>query len=179
MIEQLKQLMPEYAKDVKLNLSSVLTASTDLTENQIALIALSVAYATKNNALIGFFVDFASEKVDENAMNAAKSAATIMAMNNVYYRFLHLVNDADYSKMPANLRMNVMMNPGVEKKEFELMSLAVSALNGCGLCMESHTKMLEKANISKMAIQHVVRIAAVLNAAAQVLLIEDPVTQAV
>lgn len=177
MVEQLKQLMPDYAKDVKLNLSSVLTASADVSDNQIAAIALSVAYATKSNVLIQFFAEFASEKLDENAMMAAKSAATIMAMNNIYYRFIHLVNDEQYSKMPANLRMNVMMNPGIDKKEFELLCLAVSAVNGCGMCMESHTKMLEKVGVSKAAIQHTIRIAAVIHAAMQVLVIENHVEQ--
>jgi alkyl hydroperoxide reductase subunit D len=92
-----------------------------------------------------------------------------MGMNNVYYRFLHLVGDADYQTMPARLRMNVMANPGIDKLDFELYSLAVSAVNGCGLCIESHEKLLRKHEVSREAIQSAVRIAAVVHAVAVVL----------
>jgi alkyl hydroperoxide reductase subunit D len=87
-------------------------------------------------------------------------------MNNVYYRFLHLVNDEEYARMPARLRMNVIGSPGVPKEDFELYSLAVSAINGCGLCVENHEKALRKAGVDREAIQSAVRIAAVVRAAA-------------
>jgi alkyl hydroperoxide reductase subunit D len=89
-----------------------------------------------------------------------------MAMNNIYYRFAHLVSDKSYAGMPAKLRMNVIANSGIDKSDFELCCLAVSALNGCGMCMEAHTHELVKAGFSKQAIQSCVRIAAVMNAAA-------------
>ena len=108
----------------------------------------------------------ASDKVADNVVNAAKLAATLMAMNNVYYRFLHLSTDKQFSKLPAGLRMNAMANPGVEKADFELYSLAVSALNGCGLCIDSHVKTLLQHDVSAQAVQTSIKLAAVLNAAA-------------
>ncbi len=172
MLQVLKDQLPDYAKDLKLNLSHVLTANDDLSAIQIASIALSVAYATRLSTLINSIESEAKNHLDEATMQASKAAASIMAMNNIYYRFVHLANDADFHKMPPNLRMNIMANPGIDKVHFELLSLAVSAINGCGLCMESHTKTLLKSGISKIAIQQAIRIAAVLNGVAQVLHIE-------
>jgi alkyl hydroperoxide reductase subunit D len=87
-------------------------------------------------------------------------------MNNIYYRFTHLVGDPEYATLRAGLRMNVMANPGCDKIDFELASLAVSAINGCGMCMESHEKTLKKHNVPAVAIQSAARIAAVLHAVA-------------
>jgi alkyl hydroperoxide reductase subunit D len=90
-------------------------------------------------------------------------------MNNVYYRFLHLVEDAEYAQMPARLRMNVIGNPGIDKLEFELLSLAVSAVNGCGMCVTSHERKLREGSTSREAIQSAVRIASVVHGVAGVL----------
>jgi alkyl hydroperoxide reductase subunit D len=106
------------------------------------------------------------------AQNAARAAAAIMGMNNVYYRFTHLVG-GDYPSMPAKLRMNVMARPGVDKVDFELWSLAVSAVNGCGMCMESHEKIVRTAGLTQEAVQAAVRIAAVVHAVAATLDAED------
>ena len=92
-----------------------------------------------------------------------------MAMNNIYYRFIHLAADDEIKKMPANLRMQIMANPGVPKLDFELFSLAVSAINGCGMCMESHLHEVVKGGLSKQGAQSAIRIAAVINATAQAL----------
>jgi alkyl hydroperoxide reductase subunit D len=92
-----------------------------------------------------------------------------MAMNNVYYRFTHLVSDTDYRSMPARLRMQVIANPGVPKADFELACLAVSAINGCGACLEAHAHQVTTAGLTKEAVQSAVRIAAVLQATAQAL----------
>lgn len=167
-IEQLKSRFLNSAKDIKLNLTTILTeeGSPDLTKNQIGGVALASAYATKNSNLIKAVLQEFSSNLTEAEINASQSAATIMAMNNIYYRFIHLVNDKSYLPMPAKLRMNVIGNPGVEKSNFELNCLAVSAINGCGMCIEAHTHELLKAGISKIGIQSCVRIAAVLNAAA-------------
>src|SRR6201999_3161706 len=94
------------------------------------------------------------------ALNAAKAAAAIMAMNNIYYRFTHLASNAEYRTLPAKLRMNVIGNPGVDKADFELWSLAVSAVNGCGMCIDSHEHELRKAGLTTEAIQAAVRIPA-------------------
>lgn len=166
--EPLKNAMPDYAKDIKLNLGMVLTetGAPGLTQKQIFTIALTAAYATRNEEIISAAYEQAKEVLTENEIQASKAAAVIMAMNNVYYRFTHSVSDQDYASMPANLRMNVMMNPGGDKISFELGSLAVSALNGCGKCMSAHAMQLEKAGVNKQGIQSAVRIASVLNAAA-------------
>jgi alkyl hydroperoxide reductase subunit D len=103
------------------------------------------------------------------ALQAAKIANAIMGMNNVYYRFTHLVSAQDYATMPAKLRMNAMAKPGVDKAAFELMSIAVSAINGCGMCMDSHEKVLRQHGVDPAAIQTAVRIAATLHAIAATL----------
>lgn len=167
-IEQLRNQLPEHAKDIKLNLSSIITpeGAPDLTQKQIFAIALASAYATKNLDLIAAISKDATLHLPEQEMTAAKSAATIMAMNNIYYRFIHLVSDKSFSSLPAKLRMNVIGNPGVDKVDFELSCLAVSAINGCGMCIDAHSHELNKAGVSKLAIQSAIRIASVLNATA-------------
>jgi alkyl hydroperoxide reductase subunit D len=105
-------------------------------------------------------------RLDPAAFAAAKAAAAIMAMNNVYYRFLHLVEDEEYAKLRAGLRMNVIANPGTARENFELWSLAVSAVNGCGKCMTAHEKVLREAGLTREQIQAAVRIAAVVHAVA-------------
>ena len=167
-IESLKNKLLDSAKDIKLNLSVVLTeeGAPDLGINQIAGIALASAYATKNSIVIELILSEARVYLGAFEINAAKTAAAIMAMNNIYYRFIHLVNDKDFSTMPAKLRMNVIGNPGIDKVDFELSCLAVSAINGCGMCIEAHTRELTKSGMSKLGIQSAIRIAAVLNAVA-------------
>jgi alkyl hydroperoxide reductase subunit D len=167
-IELLKNQLPDYAKDIKLNLGTVLSeeGAPQLTQKQIYLIALASAHATTQASVINELQAESIKYIDDAERQAAKSAATIMAMNNIYYRFIHLANDKSYANMPAKLRMNVIANPGIDKIDFELCCLAVSALNGCGMCIEAHTHALAKAGISQQAIQSCVRIAAVINAAA-------------
>ncbi len=167
-IEQLRNQLPEHAKDIKLNLSNIITpeGAPDLTQKQIYAIALASAYATKNLNLITAVAKEATNHLMENEVHAAKSAATIMAMNNIYYRFIHLVSDKSFASLPAKLRMNVIGNPGVDKVDFELSCLAVSTINGCGMCIDAHAHELNKAGVSKLAIQSAVRIASVLNATA-------------
>lgn len=167
-LEQLKEALPTSAKDIRLNLSMVLTeeGAPDLNAIQRYGIALACAYATKNKICMLAVLGDATHYLSEEEIEAAKSAATIMAMNNIYYRFVHLVGDKSYGSMPAGLRMTVISNPGIPKLDFELNCLAVSALNGCGMCIEAHTHALVKGGISKQAIQSAIRIAAVINAVA-------------
>jgi len=171
----LSELIPDFAKDVRLNLSSVLTpeGAPDLKQNQIYAIALASAYATKQPMLFEMLEKEAEGLLSAEEVSACKSAASIMAMNNVYYRFLHLVGDEEYKKMPARLRMNIIGNPGIPKIDFELYCMAISAINGCGLCMEAHAHELEKAGVLKQTVQSSVRIAAVIASAAQVLSIPN------
>src|SRR5262245_17031957 len=166
-IEQLKNALPDYAKDIKLNLAVLSEeGSPDLTLKQIYAIALASALATKNVTVINAIISQAESVLTEQDIQAAKAAATIMAMNNIYYRFIHLVSDKAYASMPAKLRMNIIANPGVAKTDFELNCMAVSAINGCGMCMDAHANELNKAGVSKLAIQSSVRIAAVIHAVA-------------
>ncbi len=167
-IESLKNQIPDYAKDIKLNLSSLANEET-LTDQQKWGCFLACAMNTKNATFLKEIEEEALDYLSEIAFDAAKSAASIMAMNNIYYRFAHMATNKDYMALPAKLRMNVIGNPGVEKADFELWSLAVSALNGCGMCIDSHEATLVKEGISKDQIQTAVRIAAVVNAVSVVL----------
>jgi alkyl hydroperoxide reductase subunit D len=173
-IQTIRDQMPEYAKDTKLNLGKLVGGDEvdGLSLNQAYGIALASAYATKHADLIAAVKDQVADTLSDEEVNAAKAAATIMGMNNVYYRFVHLASDKEYGKMPAGLRMNVIGNPGIDKVDFELYSLAVSAINGCGMCIDAHVNEVTKAGISKQGVQSSIRIAAVLHAAAQALVIE-------
>jgi len=171
-LETLKARLPDYARDLKLNLSS-LAAETVLNPQQRAGSFVVSALASRNaevtRAVLGQFAgDLAPE-----ALDAAKAAAAIMGMNNVYYRFTHLASSEDYAKMPARLRMNVIGKPGVDKADFELWSLAVSAVNGCGRCIDAHEQVLRAAGITSEQIQAAVRIASVVHAVAATLDGED------
>ena len=163
----------DYAKDIKLNLSNILKIDPEssLTSNQIHAIALACAYTSKNKDIVDFIKDKSVDILSEEEIKAAKAASTIMAMNNIYYRFCHFSSDKEYLQIPAKLRMNIISNPGCSKTDFELYSIAVSAINGCGLCIDSHEKTLRKENFDKKTIQHAIKIASVLNAVAQALFI--------
>ena len=167
-IDQIRDALPDYARDLKLNLGSVLTTTgaPGLNEKQIWSIALASAIAARNTLFARHLEALAKDKLADVDVEGAKAAAAIMAMNNIYYRFLHLVEDNEYQTMPARLRMNVIGNHGIDKLDFELISLAVSAVNGCGLCVTSHEKKLRSHDISREAIQSAVRIAATIHAVA-------------
>ena len=167
-IENLKSQMPAYAKDIKLNLSSLLNEDI-LAEQTLWGTLVACAYGTKNAKVIAEIETEAKEHLSDEALNAAKAAASIMAMNNVYYKFVGMINDSEYGKMPANLRMNVIANPGVDKHDFELWSLAVSAVNGCQPCLNAHDNTLKKEGVDTKHIQTAVRIAAVVQATAATL----------
>lgn len=167
-IETLKNQLPEYAKDIKLNLST-LAGEEALSDQQKWGTFLSCALASGNETVIQAVHAEASVRLSAEALNAAKAASAIMAMNNVYYKFTGMIENTEYRTMPARLRMNVIGNPGVDKVDFELWSLAVSALNGCQFCVNAHEPVLTKAGLSKEQVQTAVRIAAVINAASAVL----------
>ena len=170
-IEAWRDALPDYARDLKLNLGSVLTASgaPGLNEKQIWSIALASAIAARNTSFARDIEAQAKAHLADVEIEGAKAAAAIMGMNNIYYRFLHLVEDNEYQTMPARLRMNVIANHGIDKLDFELISLAVSAVNGCGLCVTSHEKKLRAHDVSRETIQSAVRIAATIHAVAGVL----------
>jgi len=167
-IHDIKTLLPDYAKDLRLNLDSVLSESgaPGLSAKQIAIVAIASADAARHAPLQRAIAAQFAPLLSDSEVSAAHAAAAIMAMNNIYYRFTHLVGDPEYQTLRAGLRMNVLANPGCDKIDFELASIAVSAINGCGMCMESHERTLRKHDVSAQAIQSAVRIAAVLHAVA-------------
>ena len=170
-MDALRDRIPDYARDLRLNLSSVLTTqgAPGLSEPQLWMTALASAIASRNAELARAVEAAATEKLEPVQVEAARAAAAIMGMNNVYYRFLHLVEDDEYAKLPARLRMNVIGSPGIDKADFELMSLAVSAVNGCGKCVASHERILRQHELGREAVQSAVRIASVIHAVAGVL----------
>jgi len=170
-IEALKARIPEYAKDLKLNLGT-LAAEVSLSPQQRAGTFLVAALPSRNAEVIRAVNAEFAPQLSAEALAAAKAAAAIMGMNNIYYRFVHLVG-GDYERLPARLRMNVIGRPGVEKVDFELWSLAVSAVNGCGMCLTSHEKVVREAGLSTEQVQAAVRIASVVHAVAAVLEGED------
>ena len=174
-IESLTSQLPEYAKDIKLNLSSVLTeaGAPGLTQSQIMGIALTCACVTRHPALMAAMLADAAAVLSEAEIRAAKAASVMMAMNNVYYRFLHLVEDPEFSSMRAGLRMNVLAQPGVPKIDFELYSLAASAINACGNCIQAHVVQILKEGLTRQAVQSAVRIASVIEATAQALALDE------
>ena len=167
-LDTLKNRLPDYAKDLKLNLSS-LAAETTLTQQQLAGTFVASALAARNDTVSQALLAEFAPKLEPAALEAAKTAAAIMAMNNIYYRFVHLSSAKDYKTLPAKLRMNALAKPGVDKADFELWSLAVSAVNGCGMCIDAHEHELRKAGLSTEQIQAAIRIAAVVHAVASVI----------
>ena len=151
-LDALRAQLPDYAKDLRLNLESVLSeaGAQGLEPRQARAVALASAIASRHRPLV----------------EALETAAAMMAMTNVYYRFTHLVSNKEYETLRAGLRMNVMRDPGIDKASFELCALAVSAINGCGACMDSHEQVLRQHGISAQGVQSAVRIAAVVHAAA-------------
>lgn len=177
-IQSIRDALPDYARDMKLNLGSVLTeeGATGLSQRQIYGSALASAYASKNARLMAALENETSALLSDADRAGVRAATTIMAMNNIYYRSLDLLQDKEFAKMPANLRMNILRDPGISKEDFEIYSLAVSAVNGCEMCLNAHAEGLKKLGTSRQAIQSAVRIAAVIHSVAQVLEIEDTAT---
>src|SRR5258705_89724 len=142
-LEEIRASIPEYARDLRLNLGSVLSpaGAPGLSETQIWLIALAAALAARNARFARALEALAAAQLQPAQLQAAHAAAAIMGMNNVYYRFLHLVGDSEYQRMPARLRMNVIANPGIDKVDFELASLAVSAINAYGLSIVARLRL--------------------------------------
>jgi len=166
-LEALKAALPAYAKDIKLNLST-LAADPTLSAEARAGTFIASALATRNAELTRAMVAEFGPAMSPEALEAAKASASVMAMNNIYYRFVHLVG-GDYGRMPAKLRMSVIGKPGVAKEVFELWGLAVSAINGCGMCMEAHEKVVREHGFTAEQVQTAVRIAATVHALGAIL----------
>jgi alkyl hydroperoxide reductase subunit D len=175
-LDTLKSRLPEYAKDLKLNLGSVIGSST-LDEQLLWGTVLATAIAARNPLVLRELDEEVRDNLTAQSYDAARAAAAIMGMNNVYYRSKHLLHDAGvagYDDIPAKLRMQVIgTSGGVDKKSFEFWCFAVSAVNGCGQCLASHEQVLREASVSRDQINEALRIASVIHAVAVTLEAED------
>ncbi|HXQ12219.1 MAG TPA: carboxymuconolactone decarboxylase family protein [Caulobacteraceae bacterium] len=167
-LDALRESLPAYARDIATNLG-VLASESILDHQQKWGTFVASAHAVGVGEVVRAIEASATEAgLTEEAKTAAKAAAAIMGMNNVYYRALHIMENGEYRGLPARLRMNVLAAPGVPKLDFELWSMAVSAINGCGACMDAHEAELKNHDVSPQAIQASLRIGAVVNAASRV-----------
>ena len=166
-LKEFADALPDYAKDLRLNVSSLLSDQTLGDQRKYGLI-LACAHGTGYKPIVEAVEAEVEGKLSPEAANAARAAAAVMAMNNVYYRFVHLASNPEYGTMPAKLRMNVIGNPGIDKADFELFSLAVSAQNGCGMCIDSHEKVLQQHGVKAETVQAGSRVAAIMKAVATV-----------
>lgn len=170
-IESIQNNIPDYAKDLRLNIST-LAGEDILTDQQKWGTFYACALAVGNAQMIADIEALAAQHMTPEALNAARSAASIMAMNNVYYKFAGMMGEG-YQTLPAKLRMNVIGNPGVDKIDFELWSLAVSAINGCSYCVQAHEANVIKHGMTREQVQASVRIAAVVAAISATLTAES------
>ena len=168
-LDALIETLPQYSKDLKLNFASVVQQQTELTEQQLWGTVVASAIASRNEQLIAAAVDEAATHLTVEALDAAKAAAAIMGMNNIFYRFKHLTSNEKYSTMRGGLRMNVMRTHGIDPLDFELWATVVSAINNCAACVDAHEKTLREKGFTEEKILAAVRIAAVLHAVAVVL----------
>ena len=167
-LDALRAALPDYAKDLSLNLSSLVSENV-LNDQQKWGCFVASAHAVGAPAVVQAVEAAAAEAgLSDEAKTAAKAAAAIMGMNNVYYRALHIMHNPEYRALPARLRMSVAANPGVDKVDFELWEMAVSAINACGACLDAHEGELKKHGVPATAIQASLRIAAVVNAVSRV-----------
>ncbi|HWL84899.1 MAG TPA: carboxymuconolactone decarboxylase family protein [Polyangiaceae bacterium] len=175
-VDALRALLPEAAKDIRLNLQSTLTGPSSLTVEQKWGIAVASAIASRSPVLRRALIADAGDAIDAKVIDDAKAAAALMAMNNVYYRFRHLIGKPVYSDKPARLRMNRLAAPAHDRANFELFSLAVSAIHGCEVCLTSHEKAILERGLSEEQVHDAARLAATIHATAIALEIEADVT---
>ena len=168
-LDALMDTLPSYAKDLKLNYSSVIRQQTDLSEQQLWGTVVACAMASRNEDLTATALEESANHLTSQALEAAKGASAVMGMNNIFYRFLHLTSNEKYATLRAGLRMNVIRTHGIDPLDFELWCTAVSAINGCGACVDSHEKVLREKGFGEEKIMAAVRIASVLHAIAVVL----------
>ena len=167
-VESLRARLPENARDTKLNLQSVMQSVT-LTAAQRWGVAVASAAAARNAELLAAMLADARDEAGDAAIDDALAAASLMAMNNVYYRFRHLIGKESYEQKPARLRMQRIAKPATNKTDFELFCIAVSAINACELCIRSHEAIVLEGGLTEDHVHEAVRIAAVVNAAATAL----------
>jgi alkyl hydroperoxide reductase subunit D len=165
-IDKLRERMPDAARDIKLNLAAVLQSGGVLSDAQRWGVAVAAAAASRNAELQAAVTADARLVASGNVIDDGLAAAALMAKNNVFYRFRHLVGKPAYGDKPAKLRMNRLARPATNKLDFELFSLAVSAINGCETCVQAHEKVVTEGGLSEDHVHEAVRVAAVVQAAA-------------
>lgn len=166
-LNELLDTVPGYAKDLKLNLGT-LVQQQELNEQQVWGTLVASTVASRNRQLIQVVFEEAAAHLSSHALEAAKAAAAVMGMNNIYYRFQHLTKNERYATLPARLRMNVMRTHGIDPVDFELWCTAVSAINGCGACIDSHEQVLRNKGMTEEAILAAIRVASVVHGLAVV-----------
>lgn len=166
-LETILDTLPECANDLKLNFSSLKTNHADLSEQQFWGSVYAAALASRNKAFLKVIQTETQTLLNEEAIKAVNAAASIMAMNNIYYRFTDLIENETYRAMPAGLRMNKMREIKPEMKiDFEMWALVVSTINGCSMCVTAHEKQLIKSGIKAESVQLLAKISAVIHALA-------------
>jgi alkyl hydroperoxide reductase subunit D len=176
-VTALKERLPDYAKDIRLNLDAVIARSS-LSPTAAAGAALAAAFAAKSSAIVE--VIRTDGALDASHQQAVLTAAALMGMNNIWYPFIEMANDPDLKTMRAELRMNAYANHGgVDRQSFELYALAASIVGKCEFCIRSHYRLLQDSGMTTQQLRDVGRIAAVINAAAQVLAVETRSEEAV
>jgi alkyl hydroperoxide reductase subunit D len=164
-LEALRDKIPEHAKDIRLNLQAVLSQGS-LSAAQRWQVAVASAAASRHTPLLAAIRESALREAGEAVVEDGLAAAALMGMNNVYYRFRHLIGKPQYGDMPARLRMTRIARPATNKADFELACLAVSAINGCETCMGAHEKVVLEGGLTEEQVHDAVRIAATIHAAA-------------
>ena len=167
-LTEIAESLPAYAKDLKLNLQNVLVQQ-ELTEQQTWTTAVACALACRNETLSRAILAEASQKLSPQQLESAKAAFAIMEMNNIYYRFRHMLSKDEYANIPARLRMQAIRMHGGDPVDFELACLAASSINGCEACIKSHEAVVREKGVTPEAVVASVRIAATLHAVAAVL----------
>lgn len=166
MLDEVRESLPPFAKDLALNLSSVLAPGGALDDRQRWGVALACAIAARNPKLRDAVLFEANRAGGDEVVDDARAAAALMAMNNVYYRFRHFVGKETYAQRPARLRMTRIAQPRTDKPTFELMCLAVSAIHGCEVCVKSHEHAVLEGGLTEEHVHDAIRIAATLHGAA-------------
>jgi lipoyl-dependent peroxiredoxin subunit D len=161
-LEKLMSADSRYIKDLKINVSNVL-ATKNLNKKESFLLALSVAVNQNHQALQDSFERLAlKEGVNEAEIAEVISATSLMNVNNVFYRFRHFMDNEFYTQAPAGIKMSIMMNPVLGKEFFELLSLTISAINGCEMCVRSHEESVKSHGASRERVFDAVRLGAVV-----------------
>lgn len=171
-IDTLRAALPGHAREIATNLA-VLAGETVLPDQaKWGCFVASARAVGEPTTLRAIEAAARSAGLPLEAFEAAKTAAAIMSMNNVYFRALHLMAAPEYRDLPSRLRMNRLSRPAVAAIDYELWCVAVSAINGCGACLDSHEAELRRRGVEPIQVQAALRIAAVVNAAARVLAAE-------